>query len=313
MKQTFLTKSKASAFFTRGFAASLFAMSALVFATSCGNDDSSGDGDDGDGGPVEAPAASFVAEVDVFDVTFINSSTGAVSYSWDFGDESEAATDMNVEHTYASPGDYTVTLTITGADETTDVAEEVISIVIPEASFRNGTFDDAGYESEVIKDVYQTNNDEWELPADHAWDDDAFRCGGMTSDGEKLDDGTKTNGIKFNDALRGAYQKITVVPGATYEVTFRASTESVDVPAIDKVTAWLLKDDIHSETEIVEENTYTSVTVQSYAEAAKANFQTYTMEFTAESENLVFFMKSVDPNANGDAESWIDNITISIK
>ncbi|MBU2915023.1 PKD domain-containing protein [Reichenbachiella agariperforans] len=306
MKQTFLTKNKVAAFFTRGFLASLFAMSVLVFATSCGEESGSDE-------PALPPAAAFSAEVDVFEVTFINASTGAASYAWNFGDDSEGSTDQNVIHTYASPGSYNVTLTVTGEDGTTSEATNTVEIVIPEASFRNGTFDEAGYESDVLKDIYQTNNDEWELPAEHAWDDDAFRCGGMTSDGEKLEDGTKTNGIKFNDPLRGAYQKITVVPGATYEVSFRASTESVDVPAIDKVTAWLLKGDIHSETEITADNTYTSVTVVSYADAAKANFQTYTMQFTAETEELLFFMKSVDPNANGDAETWIDNITITIQ
>lgn len=45
-------------------------------------------------------------------VTFTNSSVGAVSYSWDFGDGNSDIT-ATPSHTYASSGDYTVVLTAT--------------------------------------------------------------------------------------------------------------------------------------------------------------------------------------------------------
>ncbi len=52
-------------------------------------------------------------------VEFTNTSTGGASntltYSWNFGDGSPLATDVNPIHTYAAPGPYTVTLTVTNS------------------------------------------------------------------------------------------------------------------------------------------------------------------------------------------------------
>ena len=47
-------------------------------------------------------------------VTFVNQSTGAASYLWDFGDGSTTTTE-SPEHTYASGGCYVVTLTAYGS------------------------------------------------------------------------------------------------------------------------------------------------------------------------------------------------------
>jgi PKD repeat protein len=44
------------------------------------------------------------------DVTFTNTSNGASSYSWNFGDGSAASTVAAPSHTFATPGDYTVVL-----------------------------------------------------------------------------------------------------------------------------------------------------------------------------------------------------------
>lgn len=46
-------------------------------------------------------------------VTFVNQSTGASSYLWDFGDGSSSVA-ANPEHTYSSGGCYVVTLTAYG-------------------------------------------------------------------------------------------------------------------------------------------------------------------------------------------------------
>jgi len=302
MKRTFLSGKKATAFFSRGLAATILAFGALIFATSCGEDEKVDP-------PVPA-AASFVAQVDVFEVTFVNSSTGAVSSAWDFGD-GNTSTELNVVHTYTSPGDYTVTLTVTGEAEDTDTAEEVVSIIIPESSFENGDFD--LYPSD--HEMYQANNDMWEPPtADDGWiGREGFRAGGMTTDGKKLDDGTKTNGLKIYGPERGAYQVVDVVPGATYVVTFEAATEVVDEPAVDLVSAYILSEEIKTEAAITEANTMAKVTVTSYPTAAKGEFQTYSMEFTATTDKVLFFLISDDPLVDGTREVWTDNYVIDFK
>lgn len=61
-----------------------------------------------------APVASFTNVAVSLTVNFTNTSTGGVTYLWDFGD-SNTSTDMNPSHTYATAGTYTVTLTTTNA------------------------------------------------------------------------------------------------------------------------------------------------------------------------------------------------------
>ncbi|MCX9078892.1 MAG: PKD domain-containing protein, partial [Candidatus Methanoperedens sp.] len=67
---------------------------------------------------VPPPVAAFNTDKNGGDaplpVQFINQSTGQIqSYNWDFGDGT-TSTDANPAHTFANPGDYTVTLTVIG-------------------------------------------------------------------------------------------------------------------------------------------------------------------------------------------------------
>ncbi|HEY0031495.1 MAG TPA: T9SS type A sorting domain-containing protein [Bacteroidia bacterium] len=57
-------------------------------------------------------------------IAFTSTSTGATTYSWDFGDGSAADITANPSHTYA-PGIYTVVLTITGPCNTTTSSQTV--------------------------------------------------------------------------------------------------------------------------------------------------------------------------------------------
>ena len=74
-----------------------------VFMSSCGDDTPE---------PITGEAL-FTYETDGLTVTFTNTSTvsGTVTYAWDFGD-GETSTEKDPVHTYASKGEYTVTLTV---------------------------------------------------------------------------------------------------------------------------------------------------------------------------------------------------------
>lgn len=65
--------------------------------------------------PVPDPVASFTTStssgVAPLNVTFTNTSTNALSYSWDFGDGTTSTLAAPGTHTYAAPGQYTVALT----------------------------------------------------------------------------------------------------------------------------------------------------------------------------------------------------------
>ena len=62
---------------------------------------------------ITEPKANFTYTPDAvlpLTITFTNTSTGAVSYSWDFGDNSPANFTLNATHAYAGTGTYTVRL-----------------------------------------------------------------------------------------------------------------------------------------------------------------------------------------------------------
>jgi PKD repeat protein len=61
------------------------------------------------------PTANFVASSNQTTVAFANTSQGATSYEWNFGDGSPISTEADPTHTYAAPGTYTVTLVATNS------------------------------------------------------------------------------------------------------------------------------------------------------------------------------------------------------
>lgn len=77
-------------------------LGSMMVVTSCSEDD-----------PVvlEDPIAQFSFVAAGSTITFTNVSEHATSYSWDFGDETGTSTDQNPVYTYASAGDFEVTLT----------------------------------------------------------------------------------------------------------------------------------------------------------------------------------------------------------
>ncbi len=79
---------------------------------------------------IASPVASFTANTNVClnsPVNFLNTSTGAVTYWWDFGD---AATSnlVHPQHAYSTPGSYTVTLVAYNQCGCADSAQQVINV-----------------------------------------------------------------------------------------------------------------------------------------------------------------------------------------
>ncbi len=74
-----------------------------------------------------ATNALFTSTTSGATASFMNQSTNAISYSWNFGDASPANTTASPSHTYAANGTYTVTLTVVGACGT-DTYTMVITI-----------------------------------------------------------------------------------------------------------------------------------------------------------------------------------------
>lgn len=88
---------------------------------------------------LEDPIASFQFEVnteDFLQVTFSNFSQNATSYSWDFGDASDANTEESPVYTYGEAGSYTVTLTATNDDGESVEKSETVLITDPLAAQR---------------------------------------------------------------------------------------------------------------------------------------------------------------------------------
>lgn len=63
-------------------------------------------------------------------IAFNNTSTGAVSYDWNFGDGGSSS-DLNPNYVYQGEGNFTITLTVTDANGCTDQAQQTIQISDP--------------------------------------------------------------------------------------------------------------------------------------------------------------------------------------
>ena len=83
-----------------------------------------------DGPYIANPVAGFTYKVDAANpltIEFTNTSTYAVSYSWDFGD-GNTSNSANPTHTYAASNTYTVKLTVTNIANVSDTKTENITV-----------------------------------------------------------------------------------------------------------------------------------------------------------------------------------------
>jgi PKD repeat protein len=89
--------------------------------------------DSSDGSDNQAPTASFSSSQNDLTVEFDASPSGdpdgsIASYEWNFGDGSDTETGQTVSHTYASEGDYDVTLTVTDEEGTSNDDQQTFSV-----------------------------------------------------------------------------------------------------------------------------------------------------------------------------------------
>jgi len=118
--------------------------------------------------PVAAFSATPLGGTTPLEVTFTNTSTNAISYSWDFGDGNTSTTASPV-HTYIAAGTYTVSLTATNTDgddvetktdyitvENSSAMPDVTGRIITQNSF-NSEADANAYAGELTNG-YMVNN-----------------------------------------------------------------------------------------------------------------------------------------------------------
>ncbi|MEQ8702638.1 MAG: PKD domain-containing protein [Phaeodactylibacter sp.] len=84
--------------------------------------------------PGAPPVADFFFEVNGLTVSFGQTSTNGISYNWDFGD-GNTATAPSPDHTYATAGHYTVTLTAANACGDDTIEKTIIVGSAPVADF----------------------------------------------------------------------------------------------------------------------------------------------------------------------------------
>jgi PKD repeat protein len=75
--------------------------------------------------------ASFTQTNGSYTVQFLNNSTNATSYTWNFGD-GNTSTSANPSHTYATGGDFTVVLTATNGDCSNTFTINLTSVAVSE-------------------------------------------------------------------------------------------------------------------------------------------------------------------------------------
>ena len=80
-----------------------------------------------------APEADFNFTTNDLTVTFIDATSGGqgtLSYAWDFGD-GNSSTSQSPFHTYGSAGTYTVELTVTDSQDTSDSVTRSVTVTAP--------------------------------------------------------------------------------------------------------------------------------------------------------------------------------------
>ncbi|HET9423868.1 MAG TPA: PKD domain-containing protein, partial [Gemmatimonadaceae bacterium] len=170
-------------------------------------------------------------------ITFDGSaSTGATSYSWNFGDGSPAGTGAQPTHVYADNGTYNVVLTVTNADGETATAQAVVVISnsAPTAQFIAG-----GPVTEGSVFTLQLQNAS-DTPADMSGLQFSFDCGmGYDAWGAATSASCSTT----DDGSRTVRARVRDKDGGTSEYTSMVSVTNVAPSILMPATATILQGD----------------------------------------------------------------------
>ncbi len=107
------------------------------------------------------PVANFSFSVVGHKVHFMNTTAGVNnSFLWDFGD-GETSIEVNPIHTYALPGDYTVSLTATNSCSFNSISKSVTVHTIPTANFKADTTTACSVATIHFTDISYNSPDTW--------------------------------------------------------------------------------------------------------------------------------------------------------
>nr|WP_298930232.1 PKD domain-containing protein [uncultured Allomuricauda sp.] len=163
------------------------------------------------------PSAGFTpeqSEINFLEYTFTNSSTGAVSYDWNFGD-GNTSTEESPTHIYTDADTYTVTLTATNDSGLSTTLEQSIEILAPVTAdftsqvdagdYRTFTFMDASEGAETLL---------WEFG-------DGFQFTGMDPSHTYAEDGIYTvtlTATSITGNISAATEELVVAQGFVVQV-----------------------------------------------------------------------------------------------